>query len=195
MQELKHYFQHHKQINIAAIWLLLAAGVMLSLPTATLSLSGLEQWVNDYKGYLFITVIAGIAYFAAVLLVQFSQIAIEKHEETEMMAKIQAMVKVMNASEQAVIREFIFQKKDVISLPLEEAAVANLVDNYILIPALNSQEITGVGSKIKLSINIKARHLLDHKSLGIPDGKMTDQQAKSLKNARPAYAKEFYIRH
>ncbi len=84
MQELKHYFQHHKQINIAAIWLLLASGVMLSLPTATLSLSGLEQWVNDYKGYLFITVIAGIAYFIAVMLVQVCQITIEKHEEKEM---------------------------------------------------------------------------------------------------------------
>ena len=43
-------------------------------------------------------------------------------------------------------------------------------------------------------INIKARQLLDHKALGFPDGKMTEQQVKQLKDARPAFAKEFYIR-
>ncbi|MFT5881059.1 MAG: hypothetical protein ACI86X_002198 [Moritella sp.] len=195
MHELKHYIQNYRQINIAATWLLLAAGILLALPATALSMSGLEQWVSNYRAYLSITLVSGIAYFAALIIVQVSQVMIEKHNETETMAKIHKMVKMMNASEQAVVREFIFQKKDIISLPLEEAAVANLIDHCILVPALNSQEITGTGSKIKLCINIKARSLLDHKALGFPDGKMTEQQATILKDARPAYAKEFYVRH
>lgn len=195
MHELKHYIQNYRQINIAATWLLLAAGILLALPTTALSMSGLEQWVSDYRAYLSITLVSGIAYFVALLIVQVSQVLIEKHSDTETMTKIHKMVKMMNGSEQAVVREFIFQKRDIISLPLEEAAVANLIDNCILVPALNSQEITGAGSKIKLCINIKARSLLDHKALGLPDGKMTEQQAKILKDARPAYAKEFYVRH
>jgi hypothetical protein len=195
MHELKHYIQNYRQINIAATWLLLAAGILLALPATTLSISGLEQWVSNYRAYLSIILVSGIAYFAALLIVQVSQVLIEKHSDTETMTKIHKMIKMMNASEQAVVREFIFQKKDIISLPLEEAAVANLIDNCILVPALNSQEITGIGSKIKLCINIKARSLLDHKALGFPDGKMTEQQAQILKDARPAYAKEFYVRH
>ncbi|QUM78027.1 super-infection exclusion protein B [Moritella sp. 24] len=195
MHELKHYIQNYKQINIATTWLLLAAALVLILPSTALSVSGLEQWVTEYRGYISIIVISGIAYFIALLLVQAGQSVLEKQSETETMKKIHKMVKVMNTSEQAVVREFIFQKKDIISLPLEAAAVANLIDNCILVPALNSQEIIGTGSKIKLCINIKARALLDHKALGFPEGKMTEQQAQALKAARPAFAKEFYVRH
>ena len=195
MHELKHYIQHYKQINIATTWLLLMASLILALPNTVLSVSGLERWVAEYRGYLSIIVICGLTYFAALLLVQVGQVLLEKHGETETMAKIDKMIKVMNSSEQAVIREFIFQKKDILSLPLEVAAVANLIDNCILVPALNSQEIIGSGSKIKLCINIKARARLDHKALGFPEGKMTELQAKMLKDARPAFAKEFYVRH
>ncbi|MDX2319440.1 MAG: super-infection exclusion protein B, partial [Moritella sp.] len=157
MHELKHYIQNNKQINIATIWLLLAAALVLLLPTTALSVSGLEQWVTQYRGYISIVVISTIAYFIALFLVQAGHSVLEKQTDTETMKKIHKMVKVMNTSEQAVIREFIIQKKDIISLPLEMAAVANLVDNCILVPALNSQEIIGTGSKIKLCINIKAR--------------------------------------
>ncbi len=195
MHELKHYIQNYKQINIATTWLLLAAALVLLLPTTALSVSGLDLWVTQYRGYISIVVISGIAYFIALLLVQAGQSALERHTETDTLNKIQKMVKVMNTSEQAVVREFIFQKKDIISLPLEAAAVANLVENCILVPALNSQEIIGTGSKIKLCINIKARPLLDHKALGFPEGKMTESQAQALKAARPAFAKEFYVRH
>jgi len=195
MHELKQYIQNYKQINIATTWLLLAAALVLLLPTTALSVSGLDLWVTEYRGYISIIVISAIAYFIALLLVQGGQAVLEKQTETGTMNKIHNMVKVMNTSEQAVIREFIFQKKDIISLPLEAAAVANLVDSCILVPALNSQEIIGTGSKIKLCINIKARPLLDHKALGFPAGKMTEQQAQILKSARPAFAKEFYIRH
>lgn len=195
MHELKLYFQNYKQINIATTWLLLAAALVLLLPSTALSISGLEQWVTEYRGYISIVVISGIAYFIALLLVQAGQSVLDKKSDTETMNKIHKMVKVMNTSEQAVVREFIIQKKDIISLPLEAAAVANLIDNCILVPALNSQEIIGSGSKIKLCINIKARALLDHKALGFPEGKMTEQQAQALKAARPAFAKEFYVRH
>lgn len=195
MHELKYYIQNYKQINIATTWLLLAAALVLLLPTTALSVSGLDLWVSEYRGYISIVAISGIAYFIALLLVQACQSVLEKKTETDTMNKIHKMVKLMNTSEQAVVREFIFQKKDIISLPLEAAAVANLIDNCILVPALNSQEIIGTGSKIKLCINIKARALLDHKALGFPAGKMTEQQAQALKAARPAFAKEFYVRH
>jgi len=194
MHELKHYFQNYRQINVATTWMLAIAALVLALPTQMLSTTGLAEIVADYRAYLSIVVIAGIAYFAALLVVQLLQNIIEKHADNESMIKIEKMVRLMNSSEQAVVREFIFQKKDTISLPLEVASVANLVDNCILVPALNSQEIIGSGSKIKLCINIKARQLLDHKALGFPDGKMTDQQVQALKDARPAFAKEFYIR-
>ena len=195
MHELKQYIQNYKQINIATTWLLLAAALVLLLPSTALSVSGLDLWVTEYRGYISIIVISAVAYFIALLLVQTGQAILEKQTEIGTMNKIHKMVKVMNTSEQAVIREFIIQKKDIISLPLEAAAVANLVDNCILVPALNSQEIIGTGSKIKLCINIKARPLLDHKALGFPTGKMTELQAQALKSARPAFAKEFYIRH
>lgn len=194
MHELKHYFQNYRQINVATTWMLVATGLVLALPATLLSTTGLEKMVADYRAYLSIILIAGIAYFTALLVVQYCQNALNKRADSETMEKIEKMVRIMNASEQAVIREFIFQKKDIISLPLEAASVANLVDNCVLVPALNSQEIIGSGSKIKLCINIKARPLLDHKALGLPDGKMSEQQAQALKDARPAFAKEFYIR-
>lgn len=195
MQELKQYIQNYKQINIATTWLLFAAILVLLLPSTALSVSGLEQWVTAYRGYISIIVISAIAYFVALLLVQTGQSILDKRAENDTMNKIHKMVKVMSTSEQALLREFIFQKKDIISLPLEMAAVANLVESGILVPALNSQEIIGTGSKIKLCINIQARPLLDHKALGFPEGKMTDLQVKALKSARPAFAKEFYVRY
>lgn len=194
MHELKHYLQNYKQVNIATAWLMLAASFVLALPSNLLSTTGLEHFVSDYRAYLSIIVVAGIAYFSALLLVQYCQNMLEKKDDIATVAKIENMIRVMNSSEKAVIREFIFQKKDIISLPLEEASVANLIENCILVPALNSQEIVGSGTKIKLCINIKARSLLDHKALGFPDGKMSEQQTKALKDARPAFAKEFYIK-
>ena len=105
MHELKQYIQNYKQINITTTWLLLAAALVLLLPTTALSVSGLEQWVTEYRGYISIIVISGIAYFIALLLVQAGQSVLEKQNETDMMKKITKMVKIMNTSEQAVIRD------------------------------------------------------------------------------------------
>jgi len=61
------------------------------------------------------------------------------------------------------------------------------------VPAFETQEIKGSGRFIKLSIAIDAREQLTHKVLGLPTGKLSEQEAAILKAARPEYARSNYI--
>ena len=65
--------------------------------------------------------------------------------------------------------------------------------NIVLVPAYETQEIKGSGRIIKLSIAVDAREQLTHKVLGLPVGKLTEDEANQLKAARPDYARSNYI--
>ena len=103
------------------------------------------------------------------------------------------MIRQLDFEEKAVLREFVIQRKNVLSLPMSEPAVSNLLKSGVLVPAFETQEIKGSARIIKVSIAIEAREQLTHKVLGLPVGKLTEQEATILKAARPDYARSNYI--
>jgi len=109
------------------------------------------------------------------------------------MSQLPAFAHPLDFEEKAVLREFIIQRKNVLALPMRELAVSNLLESGVLVPAYETQEIKGSGRIIKLSIAVDAREQLTHKVLGLPVGKLTDNEANQLKAARPEYARTNYF--
>ena len=99
------------------------------------------------------------------------------------------MIKHLDFEEKAVLREFIIQQKNVLSLPLNEPAVNNLLASGVLKPAYETQEIKWDSRIIKLSIAVDAPEKLTKKVIGIPTGKMSEHEIVNLKAARPIYAR------
>ena len=103
------------------------------------------------------------------------------------------MIRQLDFEEKALLREFIIQRKTVLALPLTEPAVSNLLASGILASAFETQEIKGSSRIIKLSIAIEAREQLTHRVIGLPIGKLTEEEAEVLKAARPQYARNKYM--
>ena len=193
MKQINAYFANNYHLHIFMAWLMLSSLLILLLPASLLSLAGVDAWVAQYKGLLVLGCALSSAYFIAnALLYGWNQVS-EKRQQKAEHEKMVYMIQHLDQTEKAVLREFIIQRKNAISLPLTEVSVGNLLEAGVLVPALASQEISGEGDFVKLAVNVQARPLLNHRALGIPEGKLNEQQTEWLKNARPEYFKSPFI--
>ena len=104
------------------------------------------------------------------------------------------MIECLDFTEQAILREFVIQRKSVINLPLTEPAVKNLLDAGVLDFAYG-QPLNDDLSQIKaLMIALEARPLLTYKALGLSNGKMSEEQVEIIMNARPKYVSKNSMR-
>ena len=96
-------------------------------------------------------------------------------------------VESLDFAERALLREFVLQRKSVLTLPLSEPTVRNLVDNCVLRIVDTVDEKT---HKVEVIISKEARPYITYKAIGLTLGKMTEEQISQIMNARPEYAKE-----
>ena len=60
------------------------------------------------------------------------------------------MIRQLDFEEKAVLSEFVFQRKNVLSLPMCEPAISNLMRAGVLVPAFETQEIKGEFAHYKI---------------------------------------------
>ena len=193
---MKHFLKglkNHKSITIFMGWTSLMSFFLLITPTAFSNLTVMSSLSLQYTPYLWIALlISGSFLLTQVIIISFHIISINIATRNKVLSRSN-MIKCLDFEEKAVLREFIIQQRNVLSLPLTEPAVTNLLSAGVLEPAFETQEIKGRTRLIKLSIAIDARSKLTHRVLGLPIGQLTDEQAKTLKSARPSYARHNYI--
>lgn len=193
MRQLIQRVREQQGITQAMAWLCLVCATLLVLPASLLRISDNVSWSVTYMPYVWIlTLLTGSFLITRIVTFLFDCFS-SSIEKRQLLNSRNKMIRQLDFEEKAVLREFIIQRKNVLSLPMKEPAVSNLLAAGVLIPAFATQEIKGSGRIIKLSIAIDAREQLTHKVLGLPTGKLTEEEAVILKAARPDYARSNYI--
>jgi len=193
MKRLLQRFTDQQGITMTMMWLCFSCAVLLVMPSSLFSLNNSDLLPNTYSPYLWIlALLTGSYLLTRILTSSFSRV-IKHYEAQHLLARRNKMIRQLDFEEKALLREFIIQRKTVLSLPLTEPAVSNLLASGVLTPAFETQEIKGSSRIIKLSIAIDAREQLTHKVIGLPAGKLTEAEAEILKAARPQYARNGYI--
>ncbi|GLS90542.1 hypothetical protein GCM10007916_16090 [Psychromonas marina] len=193
MMQLFQRVKDQQSITLTMAWMCIACASLLIAPPSVAQFSDAVSWSDSYTPYIFtLTLLTGSFLIARAVIWLFSYLKTEVCKRKECTSR-SLMIRRLDFQEKAVLREFIIQQKNVLALPMRELAVSNLLKSGVLVPAFETQEIKGSGRIIKLSIAVDARELLTYRVLGLPAGKLTEEQANQLKAARPDYARSNYI--
>ena len=193
MMQLIQRVKEQQGITLTMAWLCLASATLLIVPASLLQTSGTAKWSQFFTPYAWILALLTGSYLITRLLTLLFTYFCAQFANRRLLASRNKMIRQLDFEEKAVLREFVIQRKNVLSLPMSEPAVSNLLKSGVLVPAFETQEIKGSARIIKVSIAIEAREQLTHKVLGLPVGKLTEQEAAILKAARPDYARSNYI--
>ena len=193
MRSLLHRLTDQQGITTTMMWMCFSCGVLLLTQSALFSLTGPVILAASYSPYLWLLVLVTGSYLLVRLLIWLLTHVTTYYANQRLIARRNQMIRQLDFEEKALLREFIIQRKTVLSLPMIEPAVINLLESGVLAPAYETQEIKGSHRIIKLSIAIESREQLTHKVIGLPVGKLTEAEAAVLKAARPDYARSNYI--
>ena len=193
MMQLIQRVKDQQGITLTMAWMCLASATLLIVPTSLLQSIDTVNWSQFYTPLAWILMLLTGSYLITCLLTLLFNYICTQFKQRQLLVSRNKMIRQLDFEEKAVLREFVIQRKNVLSLPMSELAVSNLLNSGVLVPAFETQEIKGSARIIKLSIAIEAREQLTHKVLGLPVGKLTKEEAAILKAARPDYARSNYI--
>lgn len=189
---IKKFKDKHIRIGLA-MWSFIISIFVVFFPISFLNKVGIVSLLATLHPYAVIIGLISGSFLFKELIIRLFRMYSSKIASRKIVTSRLNMIKCLDFEEKAILREFIIQKKNVLSLPLTEPAVTNLLSAGVLEPAFETQEIKGSSRLIKLSIAIDARRKLTHIVLGLPAGALTKDQARTLKSARPSYARSNYI--
>lgn len=193
MKSFLHRFTDQQGITKTMMWMCFSCAVLLVIPSSLFSVSNSDILPDTFSPYLWVlTLLTGSYLLTRVFTFSFNRLS-EYVANQRLLTRRSKMIRQLDFEEKALLREFIIQRKTVLALPLTEPAVSNLLASGILASAFETQEIKGSSRIIKLSIAIEAREQLTHRVIGLPIGKLTEEEAEVLKAARPQYARNKYM--
>lgn len=193
MMQLIQRVKEQQGITSAVAWVCVACAVLIIAPSPMIKLSGTQEWSLNHMPYIWLLALVTGSYLATHGVIWLCTHFHAQFSERQQATRRNLMIQCLDFEEKALLREFVIQRKNVLALPMRELAVSNLMKSGVLVPAYETQEIKGSGRIIKLSIALAARDQLTYKVLGLPVGKLTEEEASELKAARPDYARSNYI--
>lgn len=185
------HFSQFQAFNWLMVWLLMCSSAILLFPAEKLGPAAAE-WLHACSLYLWLGILVAGSYFLSQLILL--DLARHHYSNYQQREKLEQMVRCLDFSERAVLREFILQRKSVIKLPVTEPAVKNLLDAGVLTYAYG-QPFSEDDIMIKaLMIALPARPLITYKALGLSKGKMSEEQIEQIMSARPKFASKGFGR-
>ena len=181
------HFSQFQAFNWLMAWLLLCSSAILLFPAEKLGPAA-ATWLHACSLYLWLGILVAGSYFLSQMILILLDLARHHYSNYQQQEKLEQMVRCLDFSERAVLREFILQRKSVIKLPVTEPAVKNLLDAGVLTYAYG-QPFSEDDIMIKaLMIALPARPLITYKALGLSKGKMSEEQIEQIMSARPKFA-------
>ena len=187
MKQWNSYFSQFRSLNWLMIWLLLSSGALLLLPLEQLGEPFLA-WQAQVTLLLWAGLLVALSYFVSQGLLIGWDLVMGRVCHRYQQARLETMITCLDFNEKAVLREFIFQRKSVINLPVTEPAVKNLLDAGVLTYAYGNPHLEDDIQIKALMIALPARPYITYRALGLSKGKMSDEQIEYIMNARPKFA-------
>lgn len=187
------HFSQFQAFNWLMVWLLMCSSAILLFPAEKLGPAAAE-WLHACSLYLWLGILVSGSYFLSQLMLILLDLARHHYTGYQQREKLEQMVRCLDFSERAVLREFILQRKSVIKLPVTEPAVKNLLEAGVLTYAYG-QPFSEDDIMIKaLMIALPARPLITYKALGLSKGKMSEEQIEQIMSSRPKFAGKGFSR-
>lgn len=179
--------------------LAVASGVLLFLPSLWLERIALTQLREDFAPYVGVVFVLSVSLLAVELGIWcYSKNQLRRRKSLAEAAVIDFMLE-LDGAEKAVLREFFIAGTRSLRLPLEQPAVASLLNAGVLVQATSSGVRTTVGSVLSLSLSKPAQALLSptlvdigHFVIHTDDGEwdLTEDGKDWLRANRPRFMSE-----
>lgn len=174
-------------LNWFMCWLLLSCTLVTLLPDSLFT-GAFGLWLADYRLLFVLGMVLSGSYFLSQGAILLFQYVFYRKQRLVRQKLLKELLDYLDASEKAVLREFVIQRKSVIKLPVTEPSVKNLLEQGILTYAYGEPNEPGLNAIKPLMITIEARPLLTFKVLGLNPASMTEEQKNMILNNRPKYA-------
>lgn len=171
--------------NRIITWLFLITLLLLICPFENIS-STLATNVDNGKSYLYLALIVEVSYFVSNFIVSLYYRKAEQRQKIKYDNAIREAVESLDFAERALLREFVIQRKSVLTLPIDEPTVKSLIDSRIL------KMVSSIDNnyKVKVIINKDARQYITYKAIGLSRAKMSEELIAQIIKARPEFAYE-----
>ncbi|MBF8221033.1 superinfection exclusion B family protein [Halomonas sp. 328] len=138
----------------------LASALLLFLPQPWLERLALAQLREDFAPYAGAVFVVSVSLLAVELAI-WAYGGVQRRRRSEAAAtKVQNFMLELDGAEKAVLREFLIAGTKSLRLPLEQPAVASLLNAGVLVQAASTGVRTTVGSVFSLSLSTAAQGLL-----------------------------------
>ena len=175
-----------KITNTIMMWLFCLTVMMLVMPWEIIS-TDFAAHIETNKIVLYFALIIEVSNFISQGLLTIINAIISKQAQKKMQEKIVHAVEGLDFAERALLREYVLQRKSVLTLPVNEPTVRNLIDDGVLrIVNVNDES----SYRADIIIAKEARPYITYKAIGLTLGKMTEEQVSQIMNSRPEYAKQ-----
>jgi hypothetical protein len=189
MNRLKQFLPTLNVVDTLLAWIGLSAGTILIIPEGFLKL---DVSFKSSQPILLVTLVASLAYFLSRLMVRVWSGVEGRSKSRAKQRDIENLVKCLDHCERAVLREFVISRRSVLSLPLSEPSVANLIHNGVL-ERVDDEPVAEGRQMVDCVISLAARPLLSFRVLSLPVGKLSEEQLDQLKRMRPQFLQPEYL--
>lgn len=179
-------FTSNKSLNIIMTWLFIVTVLLLFTPFSYFA-PNLADKIAPYKDLLYIALIVEVSNFLSLFIINKITSRKQKEYNKQMNEFLEAQVQSLDFTERALLREFVLQRKSVLTLPIDEPVVNSLLQSKILVP---TSECANEDNTINVMISKLARPYITYKAIGLTKGKMTDEMLDQLMQSRPDFARE-----
>ena len=168
------------------VWFTLINGMIVMLPADVVGEQG-AAWITSHNFYWYAGLVIGVSYFASHAITILCSSLFEGATSKSQASNLQNMIRCLDFTEKAVLREFVLQRRSVINLPVNEPAVKNLLGAGILTYAYGTPHSGDVSTIKALMITLEARPYITYKILGLSKSGMSEEQIEQILNERPKF--------
>lgn len=173
-------------LNWIMLWFVLINAMIVMLP-AELVGSEAASWITRHNFFWYASMVTGVSYFVSHLIIILCSMCFEGVATRSNATCMQTMIRCLDFTEKAVLREFVLQRRSVINLPVNEPAVKNLLRAGILTYAYGSPSSGDLSTMKALMISLDARPYITYKILGLSKSGMSEEQIGQILSERPKF--------
>ena len=176
------------KLPLKYVWLLtIASGSMLFLPSSILRKLRIADFARMHGQYI------GIVFLCSAILVGISittwlwnAIVRAFHNRRFSRMRKDALNR-LDPHEKAILREFFFQRKDTLRLPVDQPTVSGLLSKGVLVEVGDFGERSMACWLFSVSIDHSVKSQLTFEHFDLPEKEPTDEEREMLMNSRPAF--------
>lgn len=171
------------------LWICIISGFLLLTPHEWAVSLKLGEFVNDFGKYIGIVFISSAVLLVLTLFGWMFKVMNNKKKRVNIEKDVSNTIQDLDNSEKAVLREFYIQGRNTIDLPIDNPIVVGLLNKYILMTVGQYGRMSLAGMLRPVIRTSFALKYVNPGIVGLPAGKLTEDQVKKLLSERPSFIK------